>query len=157
MLVCAFCVFERRVFLSPCVRWSLLTRYRTLSGSPFKTSLKNALLNFASAAEAKRIVERADKDFFISRRTEFVDLGNNRGNAPVNYWKKECRFCRATFEITDLRQAYCDAPGHRQRYYEVKKSAELFLEVVGVLEEDNRVLRFKWVLFHQKTKIIEDY
>lgn len=96
----------------------------------FKTSLKNALLNFDSVEEAKRIVERADKDFFISRRTEFVDLGNNRGNAPVNYWKKECRFCRATFETTDRRQAYCDAPGHRQRYYEMKKSAELFLEVV---------------------------
>ena len=29
----------------------------------FKTSLKNALLNFASVEEAKRIVERADKDF----------------------------------------------------------------------------------------------
>lgn len=113
---------------------------KTYPEARFKTLLKNALLNFTSAAEARSFIERADKDFFISRRTEFVDLGNNRGNAPVNYWKKECRFCRATFETTDRRQAYCDAPGHRQRYYEVKKSAELFLEVVGVLEE-NRVLR----------------
>ena len=127
-----------------------ITRLRTAQPVPiiylearFKTSLKNALLNFASAEEAKRIVERADKEFFISRRKEFVDLGNNRGNAPVNYWKKECRFCRVTFETTDRRQAYCDAPGHRQRYYEVKKSAELFLEVVWVLGDDNRVLRFK--------------
>ena len=106
----------------------------------FKTSLDTALGNFKSEDEAKEFVGRATQNQIIDRWEEYhEDSGTGRGLTPESVWKKECRFCRSVFETKDRRQFYCDSPGHKQRYYERKKSAELYLEAHRLLEVENVV------------------
>ena len=99
----------------------------------FKSSVVQALENFSSPAEARAIIKRSEQHLLIDRRVVYQDFDNNRGAAPVTYWKKECRYCRAAFETTNRRAAFCAAPGHRQRYYEQKKSAKLYLHLMDLL------------------------
>lgn len=100
----------------------------------FNTSIDIALGNFRDAKEAQAYLNLSNKDLTISRRTEFQeDTGTGKGLSPVNIWKKECRYCKAVFETPNRKKIYCYSPGHKQRYSERKKSANLYLQIIKTL------------------------
>lgn len=93
----------------------------------FKSPVEQALQNFSSKTEAEALLKRTEEQRIIDKRVEYVDFNLNRGGAPITYWKKACPFCFATFETTNRKRVFCEAPGHRQRFHEQKKSAKLFI------------------------------
>lgn len=100
----------------------------------FKMSLELVLQDFRSEKEAKEIIARSEQNLTIDRKVKYPgDLAGGKGQSPINYWKKECQYCKCIFETDNRNRRFCYSSGHRQRYYKRKKAAEFYLEIISLL------------------------